>query len=133
MTRALTFLALSSSSAWRTSFSFSTTVGIRAMVRPAFRHSSATRSARLRESSIGKQSRLTATRPSRTLGMLVMTVLLLFLSVVGVGPVFAAEMLLLNAGVERGEMGIDGQGAEGHLGRLLEDEGRLDRIGRGPA
>src|SRR5665647_2488624 len=105
---------------------------MRAMVRPAFRHSSATRSERLRESSMGKQSRLTATRPSRTLGILVTTVLL-FLSVIGVGPMFAGEVFLLDAGVERGQMRIESHRAEGHLGRLLEDEGGLDRIGRGPA
>src|SRR4030042_5784935 len=131
MTRALTPFPRSSSRAWRASFSFSTMVGIRTTARPALRHSAATRSDRLRESSIGKQSRLTAMMPRRTLGVLCM-VLLLLLSVVSLGSVLSPEVLLQDVAVKRREVSIeDGRGV-GHLGHVLEDEGGLARFLRGP-
>src|SRR4030065_858066 len=125
MTRALTPFPRSSSRAWRASFSFSTMVGIRTTARPALRHSSATRSWRFRESSMGKQSRLTATRPRRTLGMLVMAFLLL-LSVISPGSVLSQKMLLQDVAVEGREVAVEGQRAVGRLGHELQDEGVLD-------
>src|SRR4030065_1338822 len=122
MTRALTPCPRGSSRGWRASFSFSTVVGIRTTARPALRHSAATRSDRLRERSIGKQSRLTAMMPRRTLGMLCM-VLLLLLSVVSLGSVLSPEVLLQDVAVKRREVSIeDGRGV-GPPGHRLEDEG----------
>src|SRR4030043_1141837 len=112
MTRALTPFPRSSSSALRASFSFSTMVGIRTTARPALRHSSATRSWRFRESAMGKQSRLAATRPRRTLGMLVM-VLLLLLSIVSLGSVLSEVVLFLDIAVEGCDVAVEGHRAVG--------------------
>src|SRR4030042_1101862 len=98
----------------------------------AWRPSAATRSDRLRESSIGKQSRLTAMMPRRTLGMLCM-VLLLLLSVVSLRSVLSPEVLLQDVAVKRREVSIEDGRAVGHLGHVLEGEGGLDRFLRGPA
>jgi len=129
-TRALTPAALISSRALRTSFSFSTTVGISAMLIDFLRHSSATRMRRFRDSSMGKQSRLTPTRPSLTVRNVVHEVSF-FLSVISLRSVFAQVVFAEDMGGQRPGPGSMARVARAMAATFLQDEGVLDGFGRG--
>jgi len=83
-TSALIFFVAISSSALTVSFSFSMTVDSAVMAMPFFAHAAASASRRFLDNSMGKQSRLTATRPRLICGMLVIPAGLLWLVGIGV-------------------------------------------------